>query len=242
MDFQTIAIAALILAALIVGSIIQRKAKKAVEEGEVDASAKLGLTPVTPALTPDPRWIEIGRSVGCGQIVAIGEMEGRQAYLGTHFSTAGQVRRGRTRIGMTENSVSLVFGAQRSAPSKLLIKQRLPALLQSKRPSEPTVPTGDAAFDERFEIFCDDQTWALKVLDESLRQPLLAARSRVAGGKEDAAGWAGVHTAMFFGEFQVADDVVMYRWNRGLNDESIARLKEFAPLLAELAKRVEATA
>lgn len=240
MDYQTLAIGALIIAALIFSTFIQRKVTKEMTEGEVDASTQLGLTPVTSALTPDPRWDEITKLAGSGEVVAFGEMEGRPAYVSTHFSTAGQVRGGRTRIGMTEARVFLAFTLSRPAPMILRIQQRVPMLLQKKRPKEPPAVTGDREFDERFEVFCIDQNWALKVLDAPTRQLLLAARRGVAGGQEDATGWAGAHTALFFGEFKVVQDVVVYRWDRRLNDESIERFKEFAPLLAQLANRVEA--
>jgi hypothetical protein len=240
MDFQTIAIGGLIVTALIFSSFIQRKVAKKVTEGEVDAAAKLGLTPVTPALPPDPRWQEVARLAGSGDVVAFGEMHGRAAYVGDHFSTAGQVRAGKTRRGMTEASVYLALTASQKAPQVLRIKQQVPALLQRKRPQEQVVRTGQPEFDERFEVFCNDVAWALHVLDDATRNLLLAARRGVAGGKEDATGWAGAHTALFFGEIKVVEDLVIYKWERKLGDEAIARLQIFAPLLDRLAARVEA--
>jgi hypothetical protein len=239
MDFQTLAIGALILAALIFSSFIQRKVAKKMTEGEVDASAKLGLTPVTSSMTPDPRWQEVARLVGSGAVVAFGEMFGRTAYVGDHFSTAGQVRGGRTRIGMTEAHVYLALTATQKAPQILRIKQQVPALLQRKRPNEKVVLTGQPEFDERFEVFCNDETWALQVLDGATRGLLLAARRGVAGGKEDATGWAGAHTALFFGEILVVEDLVSYKWERKLGAEAIERLQIFAPMLDRLASRIE---
>lgn len=239
MDFQTLAIGALILAALIFSSFIQRKVAKKMTEGEVDASAKLGLTPVTSSMTPEPRWNEITQLAGSGEVVAFGEMESRQAYVCTHFSTAGQVRGGRTRIGMTETRIYLVFSLSHTLPVTLRIQQRVPILLQRKRPNQPPAATGDTAFDERFEVFCEEPTWALKVLDEPTRQLLLAARRGVAGGKDDAAGWAGAHTALFFGEFKLLKNVAVYRWDRKMTAESVERLQQFAPLLAHLASQAE---
>jgi len=239
MDFQTIAIGGLIVAALIFSSFIQRKVAKKGAEGEVDVSAKLGLTPVTPALTPDPRWQEVAKLAGSGGVVAFGEMHGRAAYVGDHFSTAGQVRAGKTRRGMTEAHVYLALNTTQKAPQILRIKQQVPALLQRKRPEERVVRTGQTEFDERFEVFCNDETWARKVLDAATRNLLLAARRGVAGGNEDATGWAGAHTALFFGEIKMVEDLVIYKWERKLGDEAIERLQIFAPLLDRLAARVE---
>lgn len=196
------------------------------------ASPLLGFTPVEPADRSEEEQL-LEEQLG-GQAFSRGRIRNYPATL-LYDSNSGPRRKRHS--GMDTARVTLVLSLATPAPLSFLIEPKLPLLLRRSAPKEPPVITGDAAFDERFQVYSGEGPDTLAFLTPPLREMMIALRREISPDlPDDGGGWKASASGLRMGKLRLKDQLLAFTINGSPNEETARQLQSAAVVLASFAE------
>ena len=199
------------------------------------ASSLLGFTGVGPE-DRSPEDLQLEEEFG-GRLFARGHFQDNPAAL-LYFYDSGRRRGGRS--GMSSRRVTLALSLPKPAPVSMLIEPKLPLLLRRAAPKEPQVTTGDADFDERFNVYSEDGARVLSYLNRPLRSLLVALRREISPDlPDDGGGWKAAASGIKMGKLRLLGTSLAFTINGSPDEETARHLQSAAVVLSRFATAAE---
>lgn len=220
------------LALLFIASRIQVTAKKGGAHIIDDSvSTFLGFTPLEPVdRTAEELLLE--KELG-GQVFSRGSIKDFPANI-LYYYDSGRRRKGRS--GMSSSRVTLVLKLTAPATFSMSIEPKLPMLLRGATPKLPLVPTGDPAFDERFEVYSDEASKVQSYLNPQLRNLMIALRREISPElPDDGGGWKAAASGVMMGKLRLKGHLLSFSINQSLSEGTANKLNAAIPVLSQFA-------